>query len=319
MKQAILNLSLSLKKTRKQVFLEQMDQVMQWAALVELIAPYYPEGRTGRPPFSLFAMLRIYFLQQWFTLSDPGMEETFFDTPLYREFAQLEEFGRLPDESTILRFRHRLEKHKLAERILVTVNELLIERDLLLKAGPAVDATLIAAPTSTKNKDHSRDPEMHSSKKGNQRYFGVKAHIGVDAESGLVHTVRGTSGHVSDIAEANSLLHGEESIAFGDAGYQGIEKRPDAKADVTWYVAMRTGKRKALNKENEADAMIDKAEKLKAGIRAKMEHPFRVVKRQFGFVKVRYRGLKKNTAQLFTLFALSNLWMVRSKLMGAGA
>ena len=296
-----------------------MDQVVQWAALVELIAPYYSEGRTGRPPFSLFAMLRIYFLQQWFTLSDPGMEEAFFDTPLYREFAQLEEFGRLPDESTILRFRHRLEKHKLAERILVTVNELLIERDLLLKAGTAVDATLIAAPTSTKNKDHSRDPEMHSSKKGNQRYFGMKAHIGVDAESGLVHTVRGTSGHVSDIAEANSLLHGEESIVFGDAGYQGIEKRPDAKADVTWYVAMRTGKRKALNKENEADAMIDKAEKLKAGIRAKVEHPFRVVKRQFGFVKVRYRGLTKNTAQLFTLFALSNLWMVRSKLMSAGA
>ena len=322
MKQAILNLSLILKKTRKQVFLEQMDQVVPWAALVNLIAPYYPEGRTGRPPFSLLTMLRIHFLQQWFTLSDPGMEEAFFDTPLYREFAQLEEFGRLPDESTILRFRHRMEKHKLAERILVTVNELLIERGLLLKAGTAVDATLIAAPTSTKNKDRSRDPEMHSSKKGNQWYFGMKAHIGVDAESGLVHAVRGTSGHVSDIAEANSLLHGAESIAFGDAGYQGIEKRPDAKADVTWYVAMRTGKRKALNKENEADAMIDKAEKLKAGIRAKVEHPFRVVKRQFGFVKVRYRGLKKNTAQLFTLFALfalSNLWMVRSKSMSAGA
>ena len=157
---------------------------------------------------------------------------------------------------------------------------------------------------------------MHSSKKGKQWYFGMKAHIGVDAESGLVHTVRGTSGQVSDIAEGNCLLHGQETVAFGDAGYQGIEKRPDATEDVTWHVAMRPGKRRALNKENEADAMIDKAEKLKAGIRAKVEHPFRVVKRQFGFVKVRYRGLKKNTAQLFTLFALSNLWMVRSKLMG---
>ena len=319
MKQATLDLNLSVKKTRKQVFLEQMDQVVPWAALVELIVPYYPEGRTGRPPFSLLTMLRIHFMQQWFTLSDPGMEEAFFDTPLYREFAQLEEFGRLPDESTILRFRHRLEKHKLAEQILETVNELLTQRGLLLKAGTAVDATLIAAPTSTKNKDKTRDPEMHSSKKGNQWYFGMKAHIGVDAESGLVHTVRGTSGHVSDIAEANTLLHGQESVAFGDAGYQGIEKRPDAKADITWHVAMRPGKRKALNKEDEADAMIDKAEKLKAGIRAKVEHPFRVVKRQFGFVKVRYRGLKKNTAQLFTLFALSNLWMVRSKLMGVGA
>ena len=219
-------------------------------------------------------MLRIHFMQQWFTLSDPAMEEAFFDTPLYREFAQLEEFARLPDESTILRFRHRLEKHKLAEQILETVNQLLTERGLLLKAGTAVDATLIAAPTSTKNKDKARDSEMHSSKKGNQWYFGMKAHIGVDAESGLVHTVRGTSGNVSDIAEANRLLHGQESVAFGDAGYQGVEKRPDANADVTWHVAMRPGKRKALNIENEADAMIDKAEKLKAGIRAKVEHPF---------------------------------------------
>jgi IS5 family transposase len=160
---------------------------------------------------------------------------------------------------------------------------------------------------------------MHSSKKGNQWYFGMKAHIGVDADSGLVHTVRGTSGHVSDVAEGNALLHGQETVAFGDAGYQGIEKRPDAQADVTWHVAMRPGKRKALDKEDEADAMLDKAEKLKAGVRAKVEHPFRVIKRQFGFIKVRYRGLKKNTAQLFTLFALSNLWMVRKKLMGAGA
>ena len=319
MKQATLNLALSAKKTRKQVFLDQMDQVVPWAALVELIAPYYPEGLRGRPPFSLTTMLRIHFMQQWFTLSDPAMEEAFFDTPLYREFAQLEEFGSLPDESTILRFRHRLEKHKLADQILSVVNELLTKKGLLLKAGTAVDATLIAAPTSTKNKDKKRDPEMHSSKKGNQWYFGMKAHIGVDADSGLVHTVRGTSGNVSDIAEANSLLHGEENVAFGDAGYQGVEKRPDATKDITWHVAMRPGKRKVLNIENEADALTHKAEKLKAGIRAKVEHPFRVIKRQFGFVKVRYRGLKKNTAQLVTLFALSNLWMVRSKLMGAQA
>jgi IS5 family transposase len=315
MKQAALNLNLCLKKTRKREFLEQMDQVVPWGALVELIAPYYPEGCTGRPPFALATMLRTHFMQQWFTLSDPGMEEAFFDTPLYREFAQLDEFARLPDETTILRFRHLLEEHKLAEQILLTVNELLSQRGLLLKAGTAVDATLIAAPTSTKNKDKARDPEMHSSKKGKQWYFGMKAHIGVDADSGLVHTVRGTSGNVGDVTEGNSLLHGEETVAFGDAGYQGIEKRPDAQPNITWHVAMGPGKRKALNKENEADALIDKAEKHKAGIRAKVEHPFRVVKRQFGFVKVRYRGLKKNTAQLVTLFALSNLWMVRSKLM----
>jgi IS5 family transposase len=319
MKQATLNLNLNLKKTRKQVFLEQMEQVVPWADLVELISPYYPEGKTGRPPFSLQTMLRTHFMQQWFTLSDPGMEEAFFDTPLYREFAQLEEYARLPDESTILRFRHRLEKHKLSEQILKVVNDLLTQRGLLLKTGTVVDATLIAAPTSTKNKDKARDPEMHSSQKGNQWYFGMKAHIGADAESGLVHTVRGTSGNVNDVVEGSSLLHGEEILAYGDAGYQGIEKRADAEESVSWQIAMRPGKRKALNKDNLADACLDKAEKLKAGIRAKVEHPFRVIKRQFGFIKVRYRGLKKNTAQLFTLFALSNLWMVRGKLVGAQA
>jgi IS5 family transposase len=317
MKQTSLKLNLNAKKTRKQVFLEQMEKVVPWAALVERIAPYYPEGKTGRPPFSLQTMLRVHFMQQWFTLSDPGMEEAFFDTPLYRDFAQLEEFGNLPDESTILRFRHRLEKHKLAEEILASVNELLTSQGLLLKVGTVVDATLIAAPSSTKNKDHKRDPDMHSSKKGEQMYFGMKAHIGADADSGLVHTVRGTSGNVHDVVEGNSLLHGEETVVFGDAGYQGVDKRSDAKSGVTWHIAMRPGKRRALNMDNAADALLDQAEKLKAGIRAKVEHPFRVIKRQFGYVKVRYRGLKKNTAQLLTLFALSNLWMVRSKLMGA--
>ena len=190
-------------------------------------------------------------------------------------------------------------QHRLAEQILQTVNELLTERGLLLKVGTATDATLIAAPISTKNKDNARNPEMHSSKKGNQWYFGMKAHIGVDAQSGLVHTVRGTSGNVSDIAEANTLLHGQEKLGFGDAGYKGIQKRPNARLDVIWHIAIGPGKRK----------------KLKSGIRAKVEHPFRVVKRQFGFVKVRYRDLKKNTAQIITLFALSNLSMVRGKLM----
>ena len=210
MKQASLALNLSAKKTRKREFLAQMDHVVPWARLVQLIAPYYPEGKNGRPPFALETMLRVHFMQQWFTLSDPGMEEAFFDTPLYREFAQLEEFGRLPDESTILRFRHRLEKHKLAGQILGVVNDILTERGLLFKAGTVVDATLIAAPSSTKNKDHKRDPDMHSSKKGEQMYFGMKAHIGADAESGLVHTVRGTSGNVHDVVKGNSLLHGEE-------------------------------------------------------------------------------------------------------------
>ena len=318
MKQSSLDLNLSIKRTRKQELLAQMELVVPWVALVELIAPYYPEGKNGRPPFALETMLRIHCMQQWFALSDLGMEEAFFDTPVYREFAQLDAHGRLPDESTILRFRHRLEKHKLADQILATVNELLAAQGLLLKAGTAVDATLIPAPTSTKNKDKTRDPEMHSSQKGKQWYFGMKAHIGVDADSGLVHTVRGTSGNVADVAEGNQLLHGEEVDGFGGAGYQGIHKRPDATQAITWHIAMRPGKRKKLDKQHSlSHALMDQLEKLKAGIRAKVEHPFRILKRQFGYVKARYRGLKKNTLQLKTLFALSNLWMARHKLAAA--
>jgi transposase, IS5 family len=294
-----------------------MERVVPWAELVARIAPYYPEGKTGGPPFSLETMLRVHFMQQWFTLSDPAMEEAFFDTPLYREFARLDEMGQVPDESTILRFRHRLEKNKLADAMLEEVNAMLSQRGLMLKVGTIVDATLIAAPSSTKNQDKERDPEMHSSKKGEQMYFGMKAHIGADADSGLVHTVRGTAGNVHDVVEGNSLLHGQEEFGFGDAGYQGVDKRPDAKPDVIWHIAMRPGKRRTLDKSNAADALLDTVEKLKAGVRAKVEHPFRVIKRQFGYVKVRYRGLKKNTAQLVTLFALSNLWKVRSQLMGA--
>lgn len=315
MKQSSLGFELNARKTRKREFLEQMDRVIPWAELVAVIEPYYPQGRTGRPPFALETMLRVHFMQQWFSLSDPAMEEAFFDTPLFGQFARLPGHGPVPDESTILRFRHRLEKHKLAEELFKTVNELLRQRGLMLRAGTLVDATLIAAPSSTRNKDGQRDPEMHSSKKGQQMYFGMKAHIGADAESGLVHTVRGTSGNVHDVTQGNCLLHGQETHAFGDAGYQGIQKRPDAKADVRWHVAMRPGKRRALDKANPLDALIDKIEKLKAGIRARVEHPFRVIKRQFGFVKVRYRGLMKNTQQLNTLFALSNLWMVRKQLM----
>jgi IS5 family transposase len=260
-------------------------------------------------------MLRIHFMQQWFTLSDPAMEEALHDVPLFREFAGLDSWTtRLPDESTILRFRHLLEEHKLAAQMLEVINELLRAKGLMLKAGTVVDATLIAAPSSTKNASGERDPEMHQSKKGNQWYHGMKAHIGVDAESGLVHTVRGTSGNVSDVVEANSLLHGEETEVFADAGYQGAHKRADAREGVNWHVAMRPGKRRALDKTRRSHQLIDELERLKASVRAKVEHPFRVIKRQFGHVKVRYRGLKKNTAQLVTLFALSNLWMARKTL-----
>jgi IS5 family transposase len=319
MKQTDLGLNLTTKRTRKREFLAQMERVVPWTALVELVMPYAPEGKKGRPPFAVEAMLRIHFMQQWFTLSDPAMEEALHDMPLLREFAGLGWDRRLPDESTILRFRHLLERHKLAEQILAVVNDLLISQGLLLKAGTVVDATLIAAPSSTKNKDGQRDPEMHQSKKGNQWYFGMKCHIGVDADSGLVHTVRGTSGNVNDVVEANSLLHRDESVVFADSGYQGAARRPDAKPGVDWRIALGPGRRRALDKGNQIDALIDQVEKLKASVRAKVEHPFRVIKRQFGHVKVRYRGLKKNTAQLLTLFALSNLWMARGRLLAVRA
>ena len=320
MKQADLGLNLSTKRTRKREFLDEMNRVVPWAALVALVTPHAPAGRRGRPPFPVETMLRIHFMQQWFGLSDPAMEEALFDVPLYREFAGLDNGNvRLPDESTILRFRHLLETHKLAGPMLAAVNDVLRDKGLMLRIGTVVDATLISAPSSTKNDSGQRDPEMHQTKKGNQWYFGMKAHIGVDAQSGLVHTVKGTAANVNDVIEANGLLHGHETNAFGDAGYQGAHKRPDAKDGVTWHVAMRPGKRKALDKSTKLGALTDEIERLKASIRAKVEHPFRVIKRQFGFTKVRYRGLKKNTAQITTLFALANLWAARRELMGVGA
>jgi IS5 family transposase len=245
------------------------------------------------------------------------MEEALHDTPFYREFAHLDAgLVRMPDETTILRFRHLLEVHNLSIQLLATINASLIAKGLMLKTGTVVDAALIAAPSSTKNSTDERDPEMHQTKKGHQWHFGMKAHIGVDADSGLVHTVIGTAANVNDVTQDHGLLHGEEVVVFADAGYQGSVKRPEA-TGVDWHVAMRPGKRRALNKNSPWGRLQDKAEQLKASVRAKVEHPFRVIKCQFGFTKVRYKGLAKNTAQLMTLFALSNVWMARRHLLGA--
>jgi transposase, IS5 family len=309
------------KRTRKRVFLDEMNQVVPWAQLVSLIQPFAREGTTakgGRPAFAVETMLRIHFLQQWFGLSDPAMEEALHDVAMYCEFAKLDPgASRLPDESTILRFRHLLEANNLSSQMLTTINALLAARGMILKTGTIVDATLIAAPSSTKNATGQRDPEMHQTQKGNQWYFGMKAHIGVDAASGLVHTVIGTPANVSDVTQAQGLLHGQELHAFGDAGYQGVAKREESDTCATWITAMRPGKRRALDKQSVLGALIDARERITARIRAKVEHPFRVIKCQFGFTKVRYKGLAKNTAQLVTLFALSNVWMVRKRLMGA--
>jgi len=311
-------------KTRKCVFLEQMNLVVPWLDLVGLIAPHTRNGggaKGGRPAFSVETMLRIHFLQQWFNLSDPAMEEALHDMPLFRRFVGLDlTKDNMPDETTILRFRHLLERHGIGAQMLEAVNARLSERGLLFRAGTLVDATIIAAPSSTKNKSGERDPEMHSTKKANQHHFGMKAHIGVDAESGLVHTVVGTPANVHDVTQAVALLHGQEQCVHGDAGYQGVEQRAEIQekhSEVRWYIAMRPGKRRALDKRTHEGKALARIEKLKAAIRAKVEHPFRVIKRQFGHVKVRYRGLTKNTAQLYTLFALSNLWMVRGRLLPA--
>jgi IS5 family transposase len=317
MKQLGLGLNLSTKKTRKREFLDEMERVVPWDVLVQIVEPHYPKAKTGRPPFGIQTMLRIHYLQQWFGLSDPAMEEALHDVPLYREFAKLDGVGaRLPDETTILRFRHLLERHDLAVDMLRVVNDILQHRGMMLRSGTAVDATLIAAPSSTKNADGERDPEMHQAKKGNNWYFGMKAHIGVDTHSGLVHTVATTPANVNDLNMAGALLHGDEEAAFGDAGCQGVHKRPEAAGPI-WHVTMRPGLRRKLNTLIETDFVADRVEKMKASIRAKVEHPFRVLKRQFGFTKVRYRGLKKNTAQIVTLFALSTLWMARRQLMAA--
>ena len=307
------------KRTRKREFLDEMSLVVPWTELTGLIQAFAPASETGRQPFPIATMLRIHFMQQWFGLSDPAMEEALHDMALFREFAQLDAGAAcLPDESTTLRLHHLLEANNLAPQILATVNAKLIDRGLLLKAGTVVDATLIAAPSSTKNNSGERDPEMHQTKKGNQWHFGMKAHIGAVAESGLVHTVTGTAANEHDITQAHALLHGEEDVVFADSGYRGITKREEIQAQhpgVDWQVAMMPGKRRAFKKSKTVDALIDKLEKIKVSIRTKVEHPFRVIKCQFGYRKTRYRGLVKNTAQLITLFALSNLWMVRKRII----
>jgi len=303
------------KQTRKELFLIEMDQVVPWKGLVALIDPRYPKGEGGRPAYPLMAMLRIHLMQNWFGYSDPAMEEALYETTILRQFAGLS-LERIPDETTILNFRRLLEKHELAAGILAVINGYLGDRGLSLRQGTIVDATLINAPSSTKNKDGKRDPQMHQTKKGNQYYFGMKAHIGVDDESGLVHSVVGTAANVADVTQVDKLLHGEENMVGADAGYTGVEKRPEHEGrEVIWQIAARRSTYKKLSKRSALYKAKRKIEKAKAQVRAKVEHPFRVIKRQFGYVKTRFRGLAKNTAQLVTLFALSNLWMVRRHLL----
>ena len=304
------------KQTRREIFLAEMEQVVPWQQLLGLVAPHYPvSGRPGRQPYALATMLRIHLLQQWYALSDPAMEEALHEIPTLRRFAQLGGLDNVPDETTILNFRRLLETHGLAARMLEAVNAHLARKGQSLRSGTIVDATLIAAPSSTKNADHARDPEMRQTKKGNQWYFGMKAHIGVDEFSGLVHHVHCTAANVADVTVTHALLHGKEDSVFGDSGYTGADKREELQdCEAAFFIAAKRSVLQAIGNKRER-AREQRWEHFKASVRAKVEHPFRVIKRQFGYTKVRYRGLAKNTAQVLMLFALSNLWLKRKQLM----
>ncbi len=300
------------KRTRREVFLAEMERVIPWDALLALIEPVYPKAGRGRKPYPLATMLRVHLMQNWFGLSDPGMEEALYEIVPLRQFAGLAMTDALPDETTILNFRRLLETHDLAAQMFAAVNAHLHARGLTLQKSTIVDATIIHAPSSTKNREGKRDPEMHQTKKGNQWYFGMKAHIGVDADSGMVHTVTTTAANVADVTQAEHLLHGKETHLHGDAGFTGVEKR--IKRKLKYSIAEKRGKQKQLP-EGIAQGAWRELERRKAQVRAKVEHPFRVIKRQFGYVKVRFKGLAKNHGQVLTLFALSNLWMARRKLL----
>ena len=306
------------KQTRRERFLGEMEGLVPWARLVALIVPFYPKGERGRPPMGVEKMLRVYFLQQWYSLADEALEDALYDSQALRTFVGIDLGGgeAVPDATTLLHFRHLLERHELTQAIFAEVNSLLAERGILLREGTVVDATIIAAPPSTKNKAKARDPEMHQTKKGNAWYFGMKAHIGVDADSGVVHTVTGTAANVADITQTHHLLHGREKRGQGDSGYTGVEKRAEILAkfpQVTWQVALKRGKLKAMA-EGKRKEVAQALEKAKAQLRAYVEHPFHVVKNLFRHRKVRYRGLAKNTAQLHTLFALANLVIAKPAL-----
>ncbi|MCB9358289.1 MAG: IS5 family transposase [Zoogloeaceae bacterium] len=309
------------KLTRRDHFLAEIEAVTPWAALEAEIAPFYPKGEgRGRPPIGLHRMLRMYIAQQCFGLSDEGIEDALYDSQAIRRFVGIDlARENAPDATTLLKFRRLLETNGLTRKVFEAINAHLAERGLILREGTIVDATFIAAPPSTKNKAKARDPEMHQAKKGNNWHFGMKAHIGVDAKSGLVHAVIGTAANVSDVSQTHALVHGEESDVFGDAGYQGVEKRPENQGSTAdWHIAMKRGKRKALPKDA-MGKLMERFEKLKASIRAKVEHPFHVLKNLFKHRKTRYRGLAKNEAQLFSLFGLVNLMLARKRLMALDA
>jgi len=302
--------------SRREEFLTAMELVVPWSELEALIAPHYAKAGKGRQPVGLSVMLRIYFLQHWFNLSDPGAEDALYESPVLRGFAGID-LGRAaaPDETTILNFRHLLEKHELNGKILDTVNLYLASQGIRISTGTIVDATIISAPSSTKNSKKERDPEMHQTKKGNQYYFGAKAHIGVDSKEGIVHSVCTSAASVHDKHMLPDLLHGEEKKVWGDAGYQGqtetIREAAPAAQDMT--------NRRVKKAKGEVDEEEKRKNRTKSRVRAKVEWPFRILKQIFKYTKVRYRGIKKNHEWLLTAFALVNLYQHRKRLVPQGA
>jgi IS5 family transposase len=299
------------KKTRRAEFLEEMEQVVPWARLGGLVEPYYPKAGKGRPPVGVERMLRIYFLQQWFNLSDPAVEEALYDSAVMRQFAGID-LGRepVPDETTVCKFRHLLEEHQLGGEMLKVVNRHLEGKGVRITTGTIVDATIIHAPSSTKNREQKRDEEMHQTKKGNQWYFGMKAHVGVDSKTKLIHSVVATPANVADATVLPALLHGQETRVWGDQAYRGQTDvihacAPNAK-DFT---------NRRYRYKNQVDERERMKNRVKSKVRSKVEHVFGVMKLKFGFVKVRYRGLAKNAHRLFVTSALVNLFRTRQRLL----
>lgn len=298
--------------TKREKFLQQMDEIVPWAQLLEVIKPHYPNAHKGRKATSLNTLLRIYFLQQWYNLSDPGAEESLYDMESMRRFVGLELIqDSIPDETTILKFRHLIEKHELTEQLFSQINSYLVDQGIKVSAGSMVDATIIRASSSTKNKEKKRDQDMKSTRKNNQFFFGLKLHIGSDINTNTIHSATVTSANVADIDELPKVLRDTDQVVFADAGYTSdTYKRGARHLGITWKV---NDKRKP---KTDMSCSQKKQNRKNSGVRARVEHCFRIIKCQFGYKKVRYKGLEKNKVQIFALLGLTNLYMHRKRLMG---
>lgn len=301
------------RRTRREVFLEQMEQLLPWSELIAVVEPHYPKAGQGRPPIGLERMLRIHFLQHWFNLADEACEDALYDSAAFRQFVGLDLGSeRAPDATTLLKFRRLLERHQLADALFARVNEYLRAQGIKVGGGTIVDATIVAAASSTKNRDKARDPEMHQTKKGNQWHFGMKLHIGADSRSGVVHSAEVTAANTHDATMLKKLMHGEERRLYGDSAYHGAQHKltmRQAAPEVKDFTNERHHWRKPLTEQQKLK------NRNKSAVRAKVEYVFLVIKKLWGFNKVRYRGLSKNRARTLTALALANLFVVRSRLL----